>query len=568
MGCFEIKNMPRDKIKKSSSQRIYKLMYTICVLTAGLAFVCFVTSVSLKLYGLSLYHFTTIFIYAYCAYISKKGNIYLSRILFFILLNLGIAFTASFIGKVGSVEYMFVYSLALPFSVFSFKREKLYVYLFSSLSGVLWIMLAITDFKLFNNTPIDTHIAETYIYPISVICTFSVVSVLLYYFSVLGVKYYYKIHLKKEKALEASVAKSKFLSTMSHEIRTPLNAVIGLSHILANNNPRKDQIENIEALNYSGKTLLNLLNNVLDFSKMQSSKIELDTIPTNIADTVKQIQKKHTETCKRHKNILKIAIDSDIPLVQLDVVRFNQVLNNLIANAIKFTENGTIKLSVKKQKETPKTIKLHFAVKDTGIGIPKEKQLTIWKAFEQASNTQKRIYGGTGLGLPIVKSILELMNTKVKIQSKLGKGSTFSFALELQKADEENAITSIENNTNNISNKKVLLVDDNLINVMVGKQILEKEKLIVEEANNGLMALNKCKDNTFDLILMDIQMPVMDGYISSSEIRKFDTKTPILALSANVFVEVKDQIKKSGMNDFIFKPFTPDDLVDKIKKYL
>lgn len=568
MGCFEIKNMPRDKIKKSSSQRIYKLMYTICVLTAGLAFVCFVTSVSLKLYGLSLYHFTTIFIYAYCAYISKKGNIYLSRILFFILLNLGIAFTASFIGKVGSVEYMFVYSLALPFSVFSFKREKLYVYLFSSLSGVLWIMLAITDFKLFNNTPIDTHIAETYIYPISVICTFSVVSVLLYYFSVLGVKYYYKIHLKKEKALEASVAKSKFLSTMSHEIRTPLNAVIGLSHILANNNPRKDQIENIEALNYSGKTLLNLLNNVLDFSKMQSSKIELDTIPTNIADTVKQIQKKHTETCKRHKNILKVSIDSDIPLVQLDVVRFNQVLNNLIANAIKFTENGTIKLSVKKQKETPKTIKLHFAVKDTGIGIPKEKQLTIWKAFEQASNTQKRIYGGTGLGLPIVKSILELMNTKVKIQSKLGKGSTFSFALELQKADEENAITSIENNTNNISNKKVLLVDDNLINVMVGKQILEKEKLIVEEANNGLMALNKCKDNTFDLILMDIQMPVMDGYISSSEIRKFDTKTPILALSANVFVEVKDQIKKSGMNDFIFKPFTPDDLVDKIKKYL
>lgn len=543
-------------------------MYTICVLTAGLAFVCFVTSVSLKLYGLSLYHFTTIFIYAYCAYISKKGNIYLSRILFFILLNLGIAFTASFIGKVGSVEYMFVYSLALPFSVFSFKREKLYVYLFSSLSGVLWIMLAITDFKLFNNTPIDTHIAETYIYPISVICTFSVVSVLLYYFSVLGVKYYYKIHLKKEKALEASVAKSKFLSTMSHEIRTPLNAVIGLSHILANNNPRKDQIENIEALNYSGKTLLNLLNNVLDFSKMQSSKIELDTIPTNIADTVKQIQKKHTETCKRHKNILKVSIDSDIPLVQLDVVRFNQVLNNLIANAIKFTENGTIKLSVKKQKETPKTIKLHFAVKDTGIGIPKEKQLTIWKAFEQASNTQKRIYGGTGLGLPIVKSILELMNTKVKIQSKLGKGSTFSFALELQKADEENAITSIENNTNNISNKKVLLVDDNLINVMVGKQILEKEKLIVEEANNGLMALNKCKDNTFDLILMDIQMPVMDGYISSSEIRKFDTKTPILALSANVFVEVKDQIKKSGMNDFIFKPFTPDDLVDKIKKYL
>ncbi|WP_397446153.1 response regulator [Polaribacter sp. R77954] len=471
-------------------------------------------------------------------------------------------------GKFGSVEYMFVYSLALPFSVFSFKREKLYVYLFSGLSGLLWIILALTDFKLFTKIPIAVSIAETYIYPISIICTFSVVSVHLYYFSVLGVKYYKKIHLKKEKALEASIAKSKFLSTMSHEIRTPLNAVIGLSHILANNHPRKDQMENIDALNYSGKTLLNLLNNVLDFSKMQSSKIELDTIPTNIADTVKQIQKVHENACKRNNNILEVSIDKALPLVQLDVVRFNQVINNLIANAIKFTDNGVIKLSVKKQKETLKTVKLHFAVKDTGIGIPKEKQLTIWKAFEQASNTKKRIYGGTGLGLPIVKSILELMNTKVKITSKLGKGSTFSFTLTLQKTNEEKISTSLEKTATNISNKKVLLVDDNLINIMVGKQILEKEKLIVEEANNGLMALNKCKDNTFDLILMDIQMPVMDGYISTSEIRKFDTKTPILALSANVFVEVKDQIKESGMNDFIFKPFTPDDLVDKIKKYL
>ncbi|PQJ78825.1 response regulator [Polaribacter porphyrae] len=560
--------MPKDKIKKSSSERIYKLMYTICLLTAGLAFICFFIGLLLGLTTFALYHLVTVFIYFYCAYISKKGNIYVSRLIFFILLNLGIVSTASYIGRAGAVEYMFVYSLALPFSVFSFKREKIYVYFFSCLSGLLWIILAITDFKLFTSTPIDISVAETYIYPISIFCTFGIVAVQLYYFSVLSLKYYKQIHLKKQKALEASLAKSKFLSTMSHEIRTPLNAVIGLSHILGNNDPRKDQIENIEALNYSGKTLLNLLNNVLDFSKMQSTNIELDNIPTNIISTVKQIQKIHKNACKRRNTILEIDIDESIPFVWLDVVRFNQVINNLISNAIKFTDDGTVTLIIKKMKETEEKVTLHLAVKDTGIGIPKNKQKTIWKAFEQASNTTNRIYGGTGLGLPIVKSILEVMHSKVKIESEYGKGSTFSFDLELKKADDKKEeILITEKKEHNLANKKVLLVDDNLINVMVGKQILEKEKILVNVANDGLSALNKCKENEFDIVLMDIQMPVMDGYTATKEIRKFNTKMPVLALSANVFIEIKDKIEECGMDGFIFKPFTPEDLINQIEKY-
>lgn len=560
--------MPTDKIKKSSSERIYKLMYTISLLTAGLAFTCFIIGLLLKLYWLSFYHFITVFIYIYCAYISKKGNIYLSRILFFILLNVGIVLTASFIGRAGSVEYMFVYSLALPFSTFSFKREKLYVYLFSSLSGLLWIILAITDFKLFTNTPINAITAEIFIYPISIFCTFTVVSVQLYYFSILGVKYYNRIHEKRQKALESSIAKSKFLSTMSHEIRTPLNAVIGLSHILSDNNPREDQIENIDALNYSGKTLLNLLNNVLDFSKMQSTRIELDPIPTNITATIKQIQKIHKNACTRRNNELNINIVNDIPFVLLDVVRFNQVINNLIANAIKFTENGIVTVIIKKIEESEENVKLHFSIADTGIGIKKEKQKSIWKAFEQATSNTNTIYGGTGLGLPIVKSILKVMDSKVKIKSELGKGSTFSFDLKLKKANNEVTTNFIEEKTYNLTNKKILLVDDNLINVMVGKQILEKEKIIVSVANDGLSALNKCKEEKFDIVLMDIQMPIMDGYEATSEIRKFDTELPILALSANVFIEIKDKIEECGMNGFIFKPFTPEDLVNQIEKQI
>ena len=560
--------MPTDKIKKSSSERIYKLMYTISLLTAGLAFTCFVIGLLLKLYWLSFYHLTTVFIYIYCAYISKKGNIYISRILFFILLNLGIVLTASFIGRAGSVEYMFVYSLALPFSTFSFKREKLYVYLFCSLSGLLWIILAITDFKLFTNSPINVITAETFIYPISIFCTFGVVYVQLYYFSVLGLKYYKRIHEKRQKALESSIAKSKFLSTMSHEIRTPLNAVIGLSHILSDNNPREDQIENIDALNYSGKTLLNLLNNVLDFSKMQSTSIELDAIPINVKATIKQIQKIHKNACKRRNNELKINIVNNIPFVLLDIVRFNQVINNLIANAIKFTDNGIVTITIKNIEESQENVKLYFSIEDTGIGIEKEKQKSIWKAFEQATSNTNRIYGGTGLGLPIVKSILKVMNSKVTIKSELGTGSTFSFDLELKKAINQTTANFIEEKTYNLNNKKILLVDDNLINVMVGKQILEKEQIIVSVANDGLSALNKCKEEKFDIVLMDIQMPIMDGYEATSEIRKFDTELPILALSANVFIEIKDKIEECGMNGFIFKPFTPQDLVSQIEKQI
>ena len=220
---------------------------------------------------------------------------------------------------------------------------------FSHLSAISWVILTVSDFKLFASTPIDVEIASTYMYPISIICTFSMVVIQLAYFSILSVKYYSKINIKKQEALEASLSKSKFLSTMSHEIRTPLNAVIGLSHILGINKPRKNQIENIKALNYSGKTLLSLLNNVLDFSKMQSTIMELDNIPTDISAHAKQIEKIHRGSCLRKGISMNIEVDPTIPFVRLDVVRFNQVINNLISNAIKFTDKGNVTLIIKKQ---------------------------------------------------------------------------------------------------------------------------------------------------------------------------------------------------------------------------
>ena len=553
--------------KKIQSKRLIRNLYRLSMFAAIFGVLGFIFGLYLDLEYLALYHLVSSFAYLATALLAKKQQLLIARVIFFLFINLGIAVTSSFIGKPGSVEYLFMNAIALPFMMFSFKKEKRFVYFFAILSAVLWVILNATDFNLFTTNHLDPSVAANLIYPVSCITLVVFVFSQMQYFSKTNIKHYSKIYSKREYALEASEAKSKFLSTMSHEIRTPLNAVIGLSHILNDNNPREDQKENIEALNYSGKLLLNLLNNVLDFSKMQSTDIHLDKIPTNIEAAVKQLKKIHQPSCDRKNIKLDVKIDSNLPLVLIDVVRFNQVLNNLLSNAIKFTHQGKVSLIIKRKKSIVNEIILHVEVRDTGIGIPKIKQTSIWEAFTQASSSTTRIYGGTGLGLPIVKSIVNAMDSKIKILSKVGKGSRFIFDLKLDSAEETDIVTSNDKKEFDFEGKKVLLVDDNLINVMVGKQILEKAKLSVAVANDGLQAVNQMKENHFDIVLMDIQMPIMNGYTATEEIRKFNSTTPILALSAAVFMEIKDKVRNCGMNGYVFKPFNPEDLLKEIEKF-
>lgn len=550
------------------SPRRIQLVYTLSIVTAILALLYFLVGLKINFTSLRLYHLLAAFIFLCCAFLVKRRKLDASRILYFITFNLSVALTASYIGKEGSVEFMLLFAFALTFFVFSFRREKIYIAIFSAFALLLWILLYKTNFNLFTETKIDIAIASNVIYPLSLGTTLFLITFQLAHFSYLNSEHYAKIYLKRQRAIEASSAKSKFLSMMSHEIRTPLNAIVGLSHILADSKPREDQRENIEALNYSGKILLNLLNNVLDFSKMQSTEIDLDNIPTNLYDGIKQIQKIHEANCAKKGIHLKIEIDEKIPPVWLDIVRFNQVINNLLTNSIKFTDKGSVILRVKKGTETNTNVVVIIEIIDTGIGIPKEKLKEIWDAFTQASSTTNRLYGGTGLGLPIVKSIIEAMGSEVKIDSVVGKGSRFYFKLNLKKALKSEFKKSENSKSFNFEGKKVLLVEDNLINVMVGKQILEKEKLIVDVANDGAIAVEKVKENTYDVILMDIQMPVMDGYEATKEIRKLNKKVPILALSASIFMEVKDQIAESGMDGFIFKPFDPKELLNEIDKFI
>ncbi|MDO6602577.1 response regulator [Arenibacter palladensis] len=514
---------------------------------------------------LSTYIGATVPFFIMSALVSKKGNLTLARFIYMIAFNLSVAITASFIGKAGSVEFILMFALALPFVTFSFRRERNFIVLFSGLSMLLWFLLYYTDFNLFTNIHMDAELAGKYVYPVSIGTTILLVTYQLIYFSYINAQYYSSIHNQREEAIEESNAKSRFLSMMSHEIRTPLNAITGLSHILGDSNPRQDQVQNIEALNYSGKILLNLLNNVLDFSKMESTTITLDPIPTNIMLAVKQIKKIHEPSCLRKGITLELEIDDDLPVVQLDIVRFNQVINNLVSNAIKFTDEGSVTLKITKLNETADTVHLHTEIKDTGIGIAQDQHEKVWQAFTQASTSTNRLYGGTGLGLPIVKSIVEAMGSQVKIDSEPGVGSSFNFDLELKLASNEELEQATQKKVHDLKGKRILLVEDNQINVMVGRQILEKANLVVEVAYDGQEAVSKVRENDYDAVLMDIQMPIMDGYTASKEIRKFNTVTPIMALSASVFMEVKSKIIESGMNGFIFKPFEPEALLDKIE---
>ena len=355
------------------SERRVKLVFTLAFVNIGFAILCTGLSHKFDFIWLRNYNAINILAYILAAVLALKHQLNWARVIYLLTSNFGLAIISSFVGKSGSVEFVYMFNIGLPFIMFSFRRERILVILFTLLPIILWIALYLTDFNLFASRKLDALSAREYIYPIAVSSSIFLVIFQLIYFSILNSAYYNKIEKKKLDALEASNAKSNFLSTMSHEIRTPLNAVIGLSHILGDNKPRKDQTENINALNYSGKILLNLLNNVLDFSKMQSTNIELDNIPTDLSLAVKQIKKIHEAACLKKGIEMNLIIDEDIPTVWLDVVRFNQVINNLVSNAIKFTDNGSVTLKISKINQNETEISLLTEVIDSGIGIPKDK---------------------------------------------------------------------------------------------------------------------------------------------------------------------------------------------------
>ncbi len=377
----------------------------------------------------------------------------------------------------------------------------------------------------------------------------------------------------KELVKESARAKERFQANMSHEMRTPMNAIVGFTDLLRKTELNEEQQQYADAIKVSAENLLIITNDILDFSKLTSGRIEFEQIPFRpvqvLSGLTEMMLPKATE-----KNInLRIVSDSGLPDYLIgDPSRLNQVLQHLTDNAIKFTEKGEVLIGVTLLQETADDMEIEFYVQDTGIGIPEDLQGYIFDSYNQVHNDASRKYGGTGLGLAIVKQLIELQGGRVFVSSKPGEGSRFSFRIFYKKhsAASENAgkMTADAANLESMKDLNILLVEDNVLNQLLARKVLNNWGWKVEVAENGLVAIQKLEEQEFDLILMDIQLPEMNGYEAARHIRNKmpypKQQTPIIAMTAHAFSGEKEKCLKAGMDDYISKPFNQDMLRSKI----
>jgi signal transduction histidine kinase/CheY-like chemotaxis protein len=382
-----------------------------------------------------------------------------------------------------------------------------------------------------------------------------------------------ELQLAKDNAEKAMKAKAQFLSTVTHELRTPLYAVTGLTHLLLEENPSESQKEHLKSLKFSGDYLLTFINDILQVNKIEARKLAVERAPLNLKKILNDVVNSLTQTSKENNNKIVLDIDEGIPEKLIgDYLKMSQVFINLISNALKFTKDGIVNISavIIEENDTEQTIQ--FQIKDNGIGISQVMQENIFDSFSQGSVQINRKYGGTGLGLTIVKSLLELLESDIRLKSKLGEGSTFRFALVLDKVEAEtigdSEIVNEEKTDLKSRGFKVLLVEDNKINQVITKKIIAKQNMTCDIADDGYQAIDFARSNRYDFILMDIHMPGISGIEATKEIRKFDVSTPIIALTAISLDDNKDDFLKDGFNEVISKPFDPEVFYKKISHIL
>ncbi|MDB5087368.1 MAG: hypothetical protein JWR09_1362 [Mucilaginibacter sp.] len=374
----------------------------------------------------------------------------------------------------------------------------------------------------------------------------------------------------KEQAEKSSHFKSEFLSIMSHEIRTPMNAVIGTTNLLLSENPSPEQLEYLNILKFSGENLLAIINDILDYNKIEAGKLELNSLPFNILNLAQKIKQSFYARATEKDLEIDLFVDNAIPEYLIgDQIRLGQVLNNLLSNAIKFTHKGKVSILLNKEAIDDNQVMVKFIIADTGIGIAAENLALIFDPFMQESQNHENDYGGTGLGLAITKRLIELHQSNISAISEPGKGTQFSFSISfnISKQIQSNELLSPSANINlerSLPGMRILVVDDNKMNLMIASKFLKKWQVEVDEAISGELAIDMVKGNNYDLIIMDLQMPEMDGFQTTRIIRRTNPDIPVIALTADAMPETHNKALAAGMCGYLTKPFVPDTLFEKI----
>ena len=385
---------------------------------------------------------------------------------------------------------------------------------------------------------------------------------------------------EKSEALEtATRLKSEFLANMSHEIRTPMNAIIGMIHLAKQTELTAKQRDYLNKIHTSSNLLLRIINDILDFSKIEAGMLDMEATDFNLQKVVDNLA--DIVATKAQEKGLKILfpITDDVPLLLVgDPLRLGQILINLTTNAIKFTESGKVVVSVGSEKIEPDRATLRFCVTDTGIGLTEDEQTRLFEAFTQADTSTTRKYGGTGLGLSISKKLVEMMGGEIRVESKLGQGSTFTFTIGFSLSRKEmiqdevpvKPLSAAIEEKGKLRGARILLAEDNEINQLVAKELLEVAGVVVEIANNGREAVDKVRTAYFDGVLMDIQMPFMDGFEATIAIRNMTDKNnlPIIAMTAHAMDVDRQKSIATGMNDHVNKPIEPEELYGALLKWI
>ena len=382
--------------------------------------------------------------------------------------------------------------------------------------------------------------------------------------------------VERDQAKASEKFKQQFLANMSHEIRTPMNSVIGITHLLLKSELTEQQHRYIAMIQAASEQLMSIINDILDISKIEAGKMVFEQIafnPATVASNVKNILSMKAEEKQLE---LRVTVDQGVPdQVIGDPSRLAQIITNLAGNAIKFTDKGYVEIKLSNISNSTEYTNIEFSITDTGIGIPADKLDSIFESFTQAENDTSRKYGGTGLGLTISRQLVELQNGKIGLESEYGKGTRFFFSIPFQPASEAGSGTTEtgQDDMNKVrqllENARLLLVEDNEFNKIVAEDTIRdfQNNLSMDHASNGLEALNMVISNTYDLVLMDIQMPEMDGYEATTKIRMLETDkrhSRIMAMTANATPEEIKKCFESGMDDYISKPFIPEELFKKM----